>query len=384
MVPVSEEKFDRVCLGGTFDNLHDGHKRLLGEAIKVTKSRLIVGVTDDSMVKNKVLWELIKPVEERINNLRSYLMSLKVPDIVYDIVPISDPFGPSIEDASISCIVVSQETVRGGEKINQIRKEKGMEELKIVTIALVPEEKKESEREEDKISSSSARIRMLGRLIQEPGKDRLPYHPNEPYLIGLTGGIASGKSSIANMLRSNGAGVIDCDSIAHRTYEPGTTVYNQLIESFGSEIVSQGSDRGINRAVLGSKVFSSPELLSKLESIVWPATKSLVEEEIIRFKNEEKPVVVIEASQLIEAGWIKCVNQVWVTFIPESEAIKRLYERNKLSQDEARKRITLQISNADRIKHANVIFSTLWEREFTQQQVMKAWKMLSERFLRKI
>lgn len=384
MGPVSEEKFDRVCLGGTFDNLHDGHKQLLGEAIKVTKSRLIIGVTDESMVKNKVLWELIKPVEERINNLRSYLVSLRIPEIVYDILPISDPFGPAIEDPSISCIVVSQETVRGGEKINQIRKEKGMEELRIVTIDLVPEEKKESEKEEEKISSSTARIRMLGRLIQEPGEDRLPFHPEDPYLIGLTGGIASGKSSIAQILESKGAGVIDCDLIAHRSYEPGSRAYDQLIQSFGSEIVEEGNERRINRTVLGSKVFSSPALLSKLESIVWPATRSLVDEEIIRLKKEKKPVVVIEASQLIEADWAKSVNQVWVTFIPETEAIKRLFERNKLSQEEARKRITLQISNVDRIKHANVLFSTLWEKEFTKQQVMKAWKMLSEKFLRKI
>ena len=384
MAPVSEGKFDRVCLGGTFDNLHDGHKRLLAEAIKVTKSRLIIGVTDESMVKNKVLWELIKPVEERINNLRSYLVSLSIPDIVYDIVPISDPFGPSIEDPSIGCIVVSQETIRGGQKINQIRKEKGMEELEIVTIDLIPETMKESDNEDDKISSSSARIRMLGRLIKEPGSDRLPYQPNEPYLIGITGGIASGKSSIANILESNGAGIINCDLIAHQSYEPGSGAYNQLIESFGSEIVDQGNDKRINRTVLGSKVFSSPDLLSKLESIVWPATKILVDKQINRFKNEQKPVIVVEASQLIEANWTKSVNQVWVTFIPESEAIKRLYERNKLSEDEARKRISVQMSNVDRIKHANVLFSTLWEREFTKLQVMRAWKMLSERFLRKM
>ena len=386
MAPVSEDKHDRVCLGGTFDNLHDGHKRLLDQAIAVTKSRLIIGVTDRSMVRNKVLWELIKPVEVRISNLRSYLVSLNHPDIIYDIVPISDPFGPSISDPAISCIVVSQETIKGGEKINQIRREKGMVELKIIVIDLIAEKSKESSNEDDKISSSSARMRLLGTLIKEPTNEQLKYNPSDcqPYLIGLTGGIASGKSSIASTLESFGAGIINCDLIAHQSYQPGSDAYNQLIESFGKEIIDTENGKQINRQVLGSKVFSSADALSKLESIVWPATRKLVDTEIDKFRTLKKDVVVIEASQLIEANWYRNVNQVWVTFIPEAEAIKRLHERNKMSEEEARKRINVQMGNLERIKHANVVFCTLWEREFTKLQLMKAWKMLSDKFLRKI
>ena len=172
--------------------------------------------------------------------------------------------------------------------------------------------------------------------------------------------------------------------IAHKSYEPGSDAYNQLLESFGHDIVDQGQDQRINRQLLGSKVFSSPDMLSKLESIVWPATRRLVDNQINQFKIAKKELVVIEASQLIEANWCKSLNQVWVTFIPENEAIKRLYERNKMSEEESRKRISVQMKNVDRIKYANVVFCTLWDREFTRKQVLKAWTMLSEKFLRKI
>lgn len=380
------KKYDRVCLGGTFDNLHVGHKRLLREAVMRCGKSLTVGVTDKNMIKNKILWELIKPVEDRIKDVREFLMSTES-NLEYRVVPIKDPFGPAIDDSSLTCIVVSEETIRGGKKINEIRRSKGMKELEIVTIDLIPDDHKDSRNEyearieDEKVSSSTARIRSLGTLIREP-KARPELDP-KPYLIGLTGGIASGKSSIAEELSKLGAGIIDCDKIAHKSYEPGSSAYDMIIQTFGPEILDDKS-KSIDRRKLGTKVFSDVSNLRKLESITWPATFKLVQSEIQRYKSEGRDTVIIEATKMIESKWIESFHQIWVSIIPEDEAIKRLKVRNNLNEDEAKKRIHNQITNSDRVKHANVVFCTLWDREFTKIQVLKAWKIVSEKFLKKI
>jgi len=393
MAPIikapSGGSFARVCLGGTFDTIHDGHKKLLGEALSVCTESLTVGVTDESMIQKKILWELIKPVEERVADVREYLESqvkalisegrLQKP-LDLNIVPISDPFGPAITDASLEAIVVSDETIRGGEKINEIRHERGMSDLDIISISLLPDEKKESSIEEEKISSSSLRIRKLGTLLREPTNIA---SVDEPYLIGLTGGIAAGKSNIASDLESFGAGVIDCDKVAHQSYHnPGSPLHQKVLEEFGSDILDPRTQH-INRTKLGAKVFGNPSLKSKLESLVWPATNQLVKQEVERLKLEEKrKVIVMEAALLIEAKWHEQVNQVWVSIIPPEEAIKRVMTRNNLSEEDAKKRVASQMTNKERVSHAHVVFCTLWDREITRAQVQKAWVMLNKRFIK--
>ena len=159
--PQDDRSYDRICLGGTFDNLHIGHKALLGEALRRCKKRMTIGVTAANMIQNKVLWEHIAPVEERITKLQEYLMSERS-DLEYNIVPITDPFGPAIVDESLECIVVSKETIRGANKINEIRLQKLMNPLAVVVVDLVMECCKQSEDEEDKVSSSTQRIRKFG------------------------------------------------------------------------------------------------------------------------------------------------------------------------------------------------------------------------------
>jgi phosphopantetheine adenylyltransferase/dephospho-CoA kinase len=372
---VNDKVYDKVCLGGTFDNLHNGHKVLLSTAQLRCNKCVTIGVTDSHMIQSKKLWELIEPIDIRIEKLRQFVTDVD-PFIEYNIVSISDPYGPAITDEELECIVVSQETIKGGQKINEIRAQRNFKPLDIIIVELLNEYNKESDLEEMKISSSSLRMRKLGSILKEPqiNKDL----PKKPYIIGLTGGIASGKSSIAEKLRGLGAGVINCDQIAHQTYRSTqSSIYQEIVKEFGSDILN--SDLSIDRKKLGSIVFADPEKLKLLNSIVWPKLEPQIHEEIDKMKIKYE-VIVLEIALLLEAKWDNKVHQIWVTIIDEKEAIVRLKDRNNLSEEEAKLRIKSQLTNSERVMKANVVFSTKWEQSFTMDQVKKAWDHL-QRYL---
>eukprot|EP00898_Chlorokybus_atmophyticus_P000569 jgi/Chlat1/1512/Chrsp12S02023 len=134
--PALKDRFSIVVLGGTFDRLHDGHKVLLDAAAFVARERVSVGVTDASMLKNKKYAELIQSIEVRKQAVVDYVESIKS-GIAVDAVPISDPFGQSIEEPSIEAIVVSRETEAGGLAVNEKRKERGLNPLQIVSVDLI-------------------------------------------------------------------------------------------------------------------------------------------------------------------------------------------------------------------------------------------------------
>ncbi|XP_074605504.1 bifunctional coenzyme A synthase-like [Brevipalpus obovatus] len=367
-------RYDHVCLGGTFDGLHDGHKVLLSEAIIRSRQSLTVGVTDVNMLKKKLLWELIRSTSERIDIVKKFVQDV-FDDIHYKIVPINDPFGPAIEDEKLGCIVVSEETSKGAVKINEIRSERKMKPLDTVTIKIVVNEHRMTDFEEVKVSSSSLRIGKLGKLRNPPRT----YSGEGPYLIGLTGGIASGKTSVCEQLRALGAGVINADTVAHETYQtPDSPGYSTLIDVFGPEIVDKMT-MNIDRKELGAKVFSDPAKLAKLNSIIWPLTQKAIEERVSQLQSAHK-VIVVEAALLIEADWHKkgIFHQIWVTIIPPDEAIKRLKDRNNLNEEDAKKRISSQLDNWTRVQSANVVFSSEWDHNFTRLQCEKAWNSLKE------
>jgi phosphopantetheine adenylyltransferase/dephospho-CoA kinase len=369
-------QYDHTCLGGTFDELHNGHKVLLNEALVRTKNCLVVGVTDDSMLRTKLLSELIAPVKQRIETLSRYLCDVN-DRITYDIRPIHDPFGPSIELPHLQCLIVSDETLNGGKSVNRRREERGMAPLDLFVTKLLSEQCRQVSVEEDKVSSSSLRIRKLGTVIREPTPR--PDLPNRPYLIGLTGGICSGKSTILETLQKLGAGVINCDHLAHQTYaQTGSAVYEAIRREFGDSVID--SCGAIDRRRLGQIVFQDSSMLSRLNRIVWPATERLIHERLQQL-NAKHDVIVLEAALLLEADWDLKFHQIWVSIISEEEAVQRLYERNALDRDQAIQRIRAQITNAERVARANVIFSSQWPVSVTQQQVHKAWQILKEKYL---
>lgn len=371
---VHNEVYDSVVIGGTFDRLHSGHKILLSEAILRCRKVLTVGVTDTPMLATKKLWELIEPCIVRMENVRNFLEEVE-PSLEYHIVPISDMYGPTKDDPTFQMIVVSSETVRGGDKINEVRKANGLKPLQVHSVDLLEEDNKLDDDEEDKISSSNMRMRCLGTVIKPP--EPKPELPARPYIVGLTGGIASGKTAITQYLSTLGAGVINCDFIAHETYQIGTPGYDLIVRNFGTQILDK--DGNIDRKKLGAIVFSDKEKLNKLNCLLWPLVLELAMKRATEFYNQGHEIIILEAAILIPAGWERYCHEVWVTMIPPEEAIKRLQERNLLTEAEAKARVASQISNSETVKHANVVLCSLWRPACTQKQVQRAWNNLIER-----
>ncbi|XP_055778480.1 bifunctional coenzyme A synthase isoform X1 [Salvelinus fontinalis] len=370
------ETYSEVVVGGTFDRLHGAHKTLLNISCLLANKRFLIGVCDQELLKKKVLKELIEPYALRVQRLHEFLQDVK-PSLQYEIVPLSDPFGPSVIDAQLQCIVVSEETRRGGEAVNKKRLENGLPGLVLHEIQLL-KDAHHTEMEEEKISSSSLRSRLLGTLLTDP-KQNKSHLPLVPYVIGLTGSSGSGKSSIAQQLEAMGAVRIDSDQLGHETYQPGEVAYNRVLEEFGSGADLINEDKTINRRALGRKVFGNKERLKALTDIVWPEIALLVKERIQQAREEGKQVCVVDAAVLLEAGWTDIVHEVWVAVIPEEEAVSRITARDGVSQEDAVRRLQSQWPNTQQVEQANVVLCTLWEPEITQKQVRKAWDLLQKR-----
>ena len=177
-------------------------------------------------------------------------------------------------------------------------------------------------------------------------------------VIGITGGVASGKSTVCKVLNDLGVLTIDADKLGHRAYEKGTPCYLKLIENFGDSIVAE--DGEINRRKLGEIVFSASSKMTELTGIVWPEIRKMLIAELEMIKSgansdSPAPVVAIEAAVMIEAGWQDVVDVLWVLRVDRNEAKDKLMARNNLTEVEAYKRIDSQISNEERCKHATFV-----------------------------
>lgn len=314
------------------------------------------------------------PLQQRMDDVRAFLNDIDC-TLSYEIVPIQDPFGPTATDPDLDLIVVSLETIKGGEKVNEIRRSKGFKELEIYSIPLV-EIKNVLKEKERKVSSSNQRMDILGSQFKEPFPR--PNLPKRPYIIGLIGGIASGKSKMTERFGKMGAGIIDCDKLAHSLYEPGEECYQAIIDAFGSEVVE--SDGRIDRKKLGSIVFSDKDRLIQLNGIVWPNLLKKSKERVKELHEQHgKDIIVLEAAVLLQAGWETECHEIWSCIIPSEVATQRIMERNNLSEEDAKARIMSQMKNSVVVANSNVVFSSLWSFEYSQLQAEKAWNELLQR-----
>ncbi|XP_051014611.1 bifunctional coenzyme A synthase isoform X3 [Acomys russatus] len=346
--------YHRGAVGGTFDRLHNAHKVLLSIACVLAQEQLVVGVADKDLLKSKLLPELLQPYTVRVEHLSEFLVDVK-PSLTFDIVPLLDPYGPAGTDPTLDFLVVSEETYRGGMAVNRFRLENGKEELALYQIQLLKDQS-HSETEEDK---------------------QRPELPSGLYVLGLTGISGSGKSSVAQRLKSLGAYIIDSDLLGHRAYAPGGPAYQPVVEAFGTDILHK--DGTINRKVLGSRVFGNKKQLKILTDVMWPVIAKLAREEMDSAVVKGKTLCVIDAAMLLEAGWQNMVHEVWTIVIPETEAVRRIVERDGLSEAAAHSRLQSQMSGQQLVEQSHVVLSTLWEPRVTQRQVEKAWNLLQKR-----
>jgi len=198
------------------------------------------------------------------------------------------------------------------------------------------------------------------------------------FVIGLTGGIASGKSTAAALLEELGAQAIDADLLGHRAYERGTSGFERVVEAFGRGVV--GEEGAIDRRALSERVFGAPGAMRRLTDIVWPETRRLALREIADVRGREpEAVVVLEATLLLEAGWEDIVDEVWVVAVDPETALDRLTRRRGLSREEALRRIEAQRSLEERVERADRVIPNRGSRADLRRQLGAAWQALAER-----
>ncbi|MBC7234738.1 MAG: dephospho-CoA kinase [Chloroflexi bacterium] len=192
-----------------------------------------------------------------------------------------------------------------------------------------------------------------------------------PYVIGLTGNIAVGKSTVAAMLAELGACVIDADQLAHEAMRPGTEVQRRIVAHFGPGVLD--AEGRIDRRALGDIVFADAAALRALEQIVHPA---VIAETLRRLATCTAPVAVVEAIKLIEAGMDRHCDAVWVVTASHQEQVRRLMETRSLTRAQAELRIDAQPPAEEKVARADVVIDNSATLDATWQQVVRAWNRI--------
>ncbi len=197
-----------------------------------------------------------------------------------------------------------------------------------------------------------------------------------PLIIGLTGGIASGKSTVANMLRDKNIPIVDADVVAREVVEIGTNTYEKLVSEFGEEILN--ADKTLNRPKLGSIIFQNQEKREKLNSIMHPSIRTSMKEKTKRYIQEGHDVVVMDIPLLFESNLTHLVDKTLLVFVTEKTQLKRLMERNDLSEKEATDRIQSQMPLAEKVKLSHAVIDNNGSLTKTEQQlneILAEWRI---------
>ncbi|AJY73563.1 dephospho-CoA kinase [Paenibacillus beijingensis] len=192
-------------------------------------------------------------------------------------------------------------------------------------------------------------------------------------IIGLTGGIACGKSTVGAMLIELGALLVDADHTAREVVLPGEKALDSIVERFGQAVLN--ADGTLNRAALGQKVFGAKELLEQLESILHPAIRERMQAKIEEYKRSfPGRLIVADIPLLFETGQDARYEGVMVVYIPREMQIRRLMERNHMPMEEAMRRVDLQMDIEEKKKRADWLIDNSGTREQTRAQVERFWK----------
>lgn len=194
-------------------------------------------------------------------------------------------------------------------------------------------------------------------------------------VLGLTGGIASGKSFVSGCFQSCGAAIVSADQLAREVVNPGTPTLSELVELFGSDILT--SEGSLDREFVARKVFSSPKLRSQLEAVIHPAIAHLAECRLNALKREAHDLIVYESPLLFEAGVDKRVDLVLVVIVSPDEQIRRLVQRDRLSEAEARQRIRAHWPQQDKVQKADFVIDNSGEMAQTRAHVKQLYDYLT-------
>lgn len=198
------------------------------------------------------------------------------------------------------------------------------------------------------------------------------------FQIGLTGGIASGKSTVVAMLRQLGAGIIDCDQIAHDVVQPGSEGLKAVADAFGPHTLC--ADSTMDRAYIGRVVFGNREKKAQLEGILFPLIQRGINDTIeIIEKNKKNPVIFLDMPLLFEIKYNTYVDEAWLVYVDPATQLSRLMARNHYTRDEAMARIHAQLPIDTKRSLAQVIIDNTGSLEDTEEQVRYEWHELMKR-----
>ena len=192
-------------------------------------------------------------------------------------------------------------------------------------------------------------------------------------IIGLTGGIACGKSTVSTELRALGAAIVDADALAHELSQPHRPIYNAYVERFGREIVT--ADGTLDRAAIARRVFADPAVRAEVEAIAHPIIRRAAEERLRAARDENKRAAVLDVPLLFEAGWDALADETWVVALPREKQLARLLARDKaMDAGEARARIAAQMPLAEKCARADVVIDNSGTVEEIREYIGKLWK----------
>lgn len=190
--------------------------------------------------------------------------------------------------------------------------------------------------------------------------------------IGLTGGIGSGKSTVAAMLEKFGAVVIHADTVGHEVYRPHTEGWQRVVTAFGPEVLAP--DQSVDRKKLGAVVFADPDARARLNAIVHPLIAAEIGRRIAAYRQAGTiQAVVVEAAVLIEANWLTLVDEVWLVTADRGAVVERLASQRNLPPDEVDRRIGAQLSDRERRPHATVVIRNTGSMAELREQVRALW-----------
>lgn len=196
------------------------------------------------------------------------------------------------------------------------------------------------------------------------------------FIVGLTGGIASGKSTIAQLLKQRGFSIVDADIAARKVVEPGEKAYTEIVEEFGSDILLE--DGSLDRGKLGSIVFENEEKRKKLNAIVHPAVRKKMKE----WQEEElqtgKKTIILDIPLLFESKLTHLVERIIVVYVNEETQLKRLMERNGFTVEEAKSRISSQMPLREKLDLSDAVIDnngTIEETEIQLDDLIEKWKL---------
>jgi len=194
----------------------------------------------------------------------------------------------------------------------------------------------------------------------------------EMRIIGLTGGIASGKSTVARLLAKQGIPVIDADQLARDAVLPGTAALRQIAESFGAKVLDSAG--ALDRTILAEIVFADPGARKKLEAILHPAIKALAEKQLAELRQRGVPVAIYMAPLLIEAGVTDRVDEIWVVYVDRETQLLRLIDRDGVSRESAEQRLAAQLSMDEKAAYGSIVIDNSGTPAMLEKRVMELCK----------